>query len=210
MELANNIVIIGIVVMVIVGVLAVMKSTSDLRDESNTTVVEVDDLLRNVLLTGDDFRVSYFRQSGNEYKATEKLCGRDKALRKVISTFKSAKINEVRVYANTNNKLIVERLYYNHRGRSEGKVLGKVVMEKLPSVVPKFNLEASVEELNRLTIEANNAELVVGVRLESFRRAEKLLAVIEVAVNELEGVSLTGLDQFKWSLGQIKEVLKVE
>jgi hypothetical protein len=110
-----------IIVCVIIGAIAASSAEDSLNDPSDKNRVYLEQLPRLSLLTGlGTFQVKLVRQSGYlhaEYVAHSASA----ALAQAMSTFRRAKIDAIRISRNSPDELHFNRLFYSHRGSSEGK-----------------------------------------------------------------------------------------
>lgn len=108
------------------------KRHADLSDPKNTTTVYLDQLpeLSNLIPEGHHL-VKLFRQSGNPYKGDMVCQSADEALRKVMSTFRRAKIDFVLITKNTETELCFQRGLHGHGGKKEGKKVGRAEIRRV-------------------------------------------------------------------------------
>lgn len=115
-------------IVIIIGIAAMPASGAQqgLDDPNDTSRVYLDQIVGLALLAGTGpFRVTIFRQSGNVH-AEHLADTASAAVAMAVSTFRRARIDGVRINRNTSDELHFNRLFYNHRGSSEGKKVGSV------------------------------------------------------------------------------------
>lgn len=115
-----------IVGLLLVSWWATTESHRRLDDPDDDRTLHLDQLPGKLALAPFGiFRVVIYRQSGNVH--AEKIVtgtGQD-ALAVAMATFRRAKIDAVHVGANSASELRIGRLYHDHRGKAEGKKVGK-------------------------------------------------------------------------------------
>lgn len=120
-----------IVIVVVIGAIAAANAEQALDDPNDTSRVFLDQVTELALLSGaGPFRVSIFRQSGNVHAEhiADTAAG---AVAQAISTFRRAGIDAVRISRNTSGELHFNRLFYSHRGSSEGKNVCSVEISRI-------------------------------------------------------------------------------
>ena len=120
-----------LIVMMVAVAIASTEAEKALDNPDDSSRVFLDQLPSLSMLSGaGPFRISIFRQSGYlhaEYVAT----GASQALTQAMSTFRRAKIEAIRISSNGPDRLAFNRLFYNHRGSSEGKRISSVEIVKI-------------------------------------------------------------------------------
>jgi hypothetical protein len=119
-----------IVIVIAIGAIAAANAEQGLDDPNDTSRVFLDQVVGLALLAGaGPFRVTIFRQSGNVHAEhhADTAAG---AVAQAISTFRRAGIDAVRISRNTSDELHFNRLFYDHRGSSEGKKVGSVEISR--------------------------------------------------------------------------------
>lgn len=120
-----------IVIMITVGAIAASSAEQALDDPNDTSRVYLDQVAGLVLLAGaGPFRVTVFRQSGNVHAEYLAQTASD-AVGQAVSTFRRARIDAVRISRNTSDELHFNRLFYSHRGSSEGKKVASVEIRRV-------------------------------------------------------------------------------
>lgn len=106
---------------------------SDSGDKKATgDIVHVDDLEDfSCLSNWEEFDVGFWRQSSGVYKLGSACTTRGQALKEILSTFRRAKIDYVRVNRNNEDELDVWRASHGARGVKEGKKLGGATIKKV-------------------------------------------------------------------------------
>ena len=95
-------------------------------------IVHIDKLVDDTLLSKlEEFDVAFWRQSSDVYKLGSACTTREQALNEVLSTFRRAKIDFVRINRNNKDELDVWRASHGARGVKEGKKLGGVTIKKV-------------------------------------------------------------------------------
>jgi len=129
-----------IVGMLLVSWSAMSQSHRRLDDPNDNRTLYLDQLPGKLALAAFGiFRVTIYRQSGNVHAEKIVTGSAQDALATALSTFRRAKIDAVHVGANSETELRIGRLYHDHRGRNEGKKVGKVhitLIEQLAAPVP--------------------------------------------------------------------------
>jgi hypothetical protein len=108
-----------VAVLFFVVVIALESAKNALEDPSNESVVYLSQIREVAKLAGSGYwLVTIYRQSGNIH---------DQYL--VIATFRRAQIEAVALPRNNEKDIHMTRLFYNHRGRNEGKKVGEAKIE---------------------------------------------------------------------------------
>ncbi len=123
--------IIAIAVFVAIAIAVIYINSGKVNDPNNDEYIQTNQVPIITKLIGTEFKVSFYRQSGNEYKAPVLIQPLSAAIDAAMSTLNRAKIDELRVYENTENLFVVERLLHSHKGASEGKKMGRVVIKRI-------------------------------------------------------------------------------
>lgn len=114
-------------ILVIATAVAMSNQQKKLEDPNNTEVVYLDEVIKVSKLLGlGQWRLSIYRQSGNLQKNDQYFATAPEAIKKAVSTFKRAKIDYVVIDSNTTSELKFRRPYHSHRGKAEGKKVGRV------------------------------------------------------------------------------------
>ena len=109
---------------------AARVKTSDGRTSGD--IIHIDDLEDVALLSKwEEFDVGFWRQSSEVYKLGSACTTREQALKELLSTFRRAKIDFVRVNRNNIDELDVWRASHGARGVREGKKLGGATIKKV-------------------------------------------------------------------------------
>jgi hypothetical protein len=128
MELIGGLLLIALV---LGSIWAASNSQKALDDPNNTERVHLEELPPLVQLGEEGpYGLVILRQSGNvhsEYRAPTAAA----AVAQAMTTFRRAKIDAISITRNTADELHFSRLFYSHRGRAEGKKVGKVVIVRL-------------------------------------------------------------------------------
>jgi hypothetical protein len=138
----------------IAGWWSVGESHRRLDDPNDDRTLHLEELPGKLALFAHGvYRVTIFRQSGYVH-AEELVTGSaQQALARAMATFRRAGIMAVHVGANSETELIIGRLYHDHRGRNEGKKVGRahislveqaarpVRIPEPPAVTPKITIE---------------------------------------------------------------------
>ncbi|WP_323810207.1 hypothetical protein [Sphingobium baderi] len=128
------------------------------------------------------FRVTIYRQSGNIHAEHQVTGSKEDALNTAIATFRRAGIDAVHVGANNETQLRIGRLYHDHRGRKEGKKIGKahIALEQrmeapasTPIPVPDL-IPATLMEASEPSISIQN----IGITCDCGQRSELAFAAI--------------------------------
>lgn len=138
-----------VLLVTVVSLVGVYIQHSRLNDPDDKGVVEIKELKKVAILErAGEFEVSFFRQSGNLYKDSERFQDGERALNSAISTIKRAKIPFVAIDCNTSAQLVIRRPYHCHRGRQEGKKIGSIVVTRIaaPSLVQKPEVKKAAKE----------------------------------------------------------------
>lgn len=108
-------------------------SQNALEDESNKTVVYIDQISDLMEAKGSGrWELIIYRQSGNYHSSWE--ANNSKALlTKILQTCKRANIDSVVLKQNTEDCFEIWRLFHNHRGRQEGKRIGGFRISRVES-----------------------------------------------------------------------------
>lgn len=112
--------------LILVSWWAMEESHKRLDDPNDDRTVYLDQL-QNILKLAPygAFRVTIYRQSGNIHAEHLVTGTAQEALATALATFRRAGIDAVHVSANNEMELRIGRLYHDHRGRKEGKKVGK-------------------------------------------------------------------------------------
>ena len=125
--------IIGWVILAIlffIVVFSLESAKNALKDTSNESVVYLSQVREIAKLSGSGhWLVTILRQSGNIHDQYEVAGSAMNALDLAISTFRRAQIDAVTLPKNTEKSIHIVRLFYNHRGRNEGKKVGEAKIE---------------------------------------------------------------------------------
>ena len=115
-----------ILFLLIAGWWSVGESHRRLDDPNDDRTLHLEELPGKLALFAHGvYRVTIFRQSGYVH-AEELVTGSaQQALARAMATFRRAGIMAVHVGANSETELIIGRLYHDHRGRNEGKKVGR-------------------------------------------------------------------------------------
>jgi hypothetical protein len=129
-----------IVGLLLVSWWAMSESHRRLDDPNDDRTLHLDQLPAKVALAAFGiFRVTIYRQSGNVHAEKIVTGSAQDALATALATFRRAKIDAVHVGANSETELKIGRLYHDHRGRNEGKKVGKAhitLIERIAAPVP--------------------------------------------------------------------------
>jgi hypothetical protein len=129
-----------IVGLLLVSWWAMSESHRRLDDPNDDRTLHLDQLPGKVALAAFGiFRVTIYRQSGNVHAEKIVTGSAQDALATALATFRRAKIDAVHVGANNETELKIGRLYHDHRGRNEGKKVGKAhitLIERIVAPVP--------------------------------------------------------------------------
>ena len=116
--------------LVLVSWLAMDASHKRLDDPTDDRTLYLDELAgKHRLATQGTYRVTIYRQSGNVHAQHIVTGTGDDAVRQALSTFRRASIPAVNVRTNTPERLTFGRMYHDHRGRAEGKKVGRADIE---------------------------------------------------------------------------------
>lgn len=88
----------------------------------------LDELVEKVEMAGGPVHVALYRQSGNLHRELGAYSDVDSALKEISKIFRRAKIDQVRIWTNSNDELDVRRSFYSGRGSSEGKKFGGAII----------------------------------------------------------------------------------
>lgn len=117
---------------------AMEESHRRLNDPDDDRTLHLDRLPGKLaLLPFGIYRVNIFRQSGNIHAETIVTGTAQAALAEAMATFRRAKIDAVHVATNSERELRIGRLYHDHRGRNEGKKVGKAHITLLERAEPR-------------------------------------------------------------------------
>jgi hypothetical protein len=121
----------GIVaILFFVVVIALESSKGALENPSNKDVVYISQIREVAKLAGSGYwLVTIYRQSGNIHDQYEVAGSASNAIDLVLATFRRAQIDAVALSKNTEKNIHITRLFYNHRGRNEGKKVGEAKIE---------------------------------------------------------------------------------
>lgn len=119
------------VLLIFIGFIAAQNAEQALDDPNDKARVYLEQLPALALLGGTGvFHIRILRQSGNihaEYQTTSASA----AITQAMTTFRRAKIDAIRISRNSDNALHFNRLFYSHRGSSEGKKVGSVEITRV-------------------------------------------------------------------------------
>lgn len=107
-----------------IAVYALIWKEKKLSDPSDKTAIYLEQLPQVSRLANGKVHVLLIRQSGNVYKDLGVFHTSGDAIEAVMKSFRRAKIDSIYILENELDRLNVQRLHHNHRGRAEGKVLG--------------------------------------------------------------------------------------
>lgn len=142
-----------IVLVLCVGIAFIVmriKSTQLLNPNDLTAIYlkEIDAVSK---LENGIYRLEFYRQSGKEYKEPIEVEGLNEALRKLKITLHKAGMNELKVLNNTSVSFAVERLFYSHGGKAEGKKLGAIWVKRIGQLNSNHsNLDDATKEIQKL------------------------------------------------------------
>lgn len=126
---------------------AMSESHARLDDPDDDRTLYLDQLPAKANLEGSCFQVTIYRQSGNVH-AEDIITGpASSAIARLLATFRRAGIQAVHVPKNTRTELSIGRLYHDHRGRAEGKKVGRATIMQLandPAQLAAPRLEPAV------------------------------------------------------------------
>jgi hypothetical protein len=130
-----------IVGLLLVSWWAMSESHRRLDDPNDDRTLHLDQLSGKLALAAyGTFRVTIYRQSGNIHAEKLVTGSAQDALATALATFRRAKIDAVHVGANSETELKIGRLYHDHRGRNEGKKVGKAhitLVERIAAPTPQ-------------------------------------------------------------------------
>lgn len=144
----------------IVGVIlmswwAMQESHKRLDDPTDDRTVYLDRLKEILKLAPQGvFRVTIFRQSGNIHAEHTVTGSAQEALNTALATFRRAGINAVHVGENSETELRIGRLYHDHRGRKEGKKVGKATISLAQRTQPLKPIASEAPEPKPVAIVA--------------------------------------------------------
>lgn len=98
-------------------------------DPRNMEAATTDTLGQKTSLSHGPWTITFIRQSGNVHRV-DSAATPEEAVRKVQAAFRRAKIDLVRLSANSPSGFTAMRAIYNGRGSSEGKKLGGAVVSR--------------------------------------------------------------------------------
>lgn len=137
-QLINTV--IGLVMMgglALVYWLVVEESHKRLDDPDDDRTVWLDQLPNKVALAPHGtYRVTVLRQSGNVHAERVVTGTAQDALKVALATFRRARVQAVHVGRNLPHELSFGRMYHDHRGKSEGKKIGRAVIAVLAEAGP--------------------------------------------------------------------------
>lgn len=165
-----------------------------LRDPDDATIVELDDLpLLSCLQANGQFLLRTIRQSGNPQKDDMLYVSPYEAVNAGVTTFRRANIEYAIVVKNTDTEFVFRRPYHSHRGRQEGKKVGRIEIykvgsqqgthtaaptnESIKSLIKDAFSDCSVSEIERLTIE--------GKRLIDSRDDDFYFSVVDFLIRNI-------------------------
>lgn len=99
------------------------KRLDDPDDDRTVHLERLREILR--LEPFGSYRVTILRQSGNVHAEKVVTGTAQDALEVALATLRRAKIDAVHVGVNSEAELRIGRLYHDHRGRNEGKKVGR-------------------------------------------------------------------------------------
>ncbi|RXR29161.1 hypothetical protein [Sphingobium fluviale] len=136
----------AILALLLVSWWAMEESHRRLNDPNDDRTVYLDQLRHMLKLAPFGiYRVTLFRQSGNIHAEHIVTGTAQDALNEAVTTFRRAKIDAVHVGVNSETELQIGRLYHDHRGRNEGRKIGKAVLKLLERLEPA-NIQEPVAE----------------------------------------------------------------
>ena len=120
-----------VVVILLIGWAAAASAEQALDDSKDKERVYLEQLPALAVLAGvGTFHVRIIRQSGYLH-AEYTLPSASSALSQAMATFRRAKIDAIRISRNTPGELHFNRLFYSHRGSSEGKKVCSVEITRI-------------------------------------------------------------------------------
>lgn len=115
--------------------LSIEESHKRLDDPDDDRTLWLDQLPEKIALApAGTYRVTVLRQSGNVHAERVVTGSAQDALKVALATFRRAKIDAVHVGRNTRQELSFGRMYHDHRGKAEGKKVGRAVIAVLEEV----------------------------------------------------------------------------
>lgn len=132
-------------VLALVYWLSIEESHKRLNDPEDDRTLWLDQLPDRIALApAGTYRVTVLRQSGNVHAERLVTGSAQDALKVALATFRRARIDAVHVGRNTRQEFSFGRIYHDHRGKAEGKKVGRAVIAvleeaatALPQVIPE-------------------------------------------------------------------------
>lgn len=110
------------------GMQQLEATTNALEDPDNKSVVLLSELPSLILIDPERIvELTIYRQSGNVHSSWQPMPCR-LAVKELMTTFRRAKIDAVRIRKNDASILDVARAFYSHRGSAEGKKVGSALL----------------------------------------------------------------------------------
>ncbi|NQS80537.1 hypothetical protein [Pantoea agglomerans] len=124
--------ILGLLAIAAVGFASMNAKQKAADDPSNKDVVYLEQLFEVANLDVDSkYLVIIYRQSGNIQQKDKIYSSANDAIKAAITTFKRAKIPFVSITENSTDKLSFSRPWHSHKGSSEGKKVGSVLIMRM-------------------------------------------------------------------------------
>lgn len=123
---ATEAIALGLIAFFAISVLLLKRAK--LAYPNDNKFVHLEEFGHNHRLGKGPVEAALIRQSGNIYRHLGFFEDPEDALIEIEKSFRRAKIDSVSVLKNTEDRLEISRLYYDGRGRSEGKKLGGAVI----------------------------------------------------------------------------------
>lgn len=177
-------------VMGLITFFAILKRGNAADDPSNADYIRPEKLSGAVdLLENCEYQLSFFRQSGNEYKAPVVVRFASEAISLLTSTLKRAKIDNLQVITNSEKELNIKRATHSHGGKAEGKKLGRIEIKAVRDLEPEevvigvLKRRLSESELNQVQV------VTIEGKLSIQTKNKEILPKISKILNAVAGVS---------------------
>ena len=172
--------------------IATVSAHDRLNDPTDERTVWLDEILAIAKLDGPGlYRITVYRQSGNVHATHEVRGIASDAIQSCLSTFRRAKIEAVNVLGNDAGQLSFGRMYHDHRGRAEGKKVGRATIQLIeraspPQIGIRFSITAICDcgEATKVPLDQAADPFTCGRCGKVDQFSEEQLATIEQAAEK--------------------------
>lgn len=194
--------------MIIIAVACI--NNDKVNNPNNENYIETSQIPVIQKLKGTEFKVSFYRQSGNAYKDPVLIQPLTAAINAAVGTLNRAKITEVIVHENSEEIFVAERLFQSHSRSNNGQKVGKVIIERMLNTTQEATLTTAKEiegSLNSHLALANDSSKPMDQRGNAITIAKQNYNDLLPILNEEKYIKTDDLDAVKQSLDSVEEEL---